>query len=136
MLLRFRYFLWNSSVRSRRRRLINGKQWQGDAASAWNIEDVFLPRLFQKLRGFSSSFSKFLLRHLYFTLGSDLDMFDEMLTPGPKAPVSGVYCCEGCHREVTPNGGDPLPPQNHHQHDAQKGEIRWRLIVWAAGNQQ
>jgi hypothetical protein len=35
----------------------------------WNIEEVFLPQLFEKLRGFSSFFRDFGAEALYITLG-------------------------------------------------------------------
>jgi hypothetical protein len=49
--------------------------------------------------------------------------------PSQKVPVSGIYRCIGCGREVTSNEGDPFPPQNHHQHNALQGDIRWKLNV-------
>lgn len=55
--------------------------------------------------------------------------FDQIHEPGTSVPYSGIYRCEGCGREVTSNYGDPLPPQNHHQHTYQQGRIRWRLVV-------
>jgi hypothetical protein len=55
--------------------------------------------------------------------------FDEEHSPGDDAPLSGIYRCARCDREVAANRDDPLPPQNHHQHPAVLGPIRWRLIV-------
>ena len=49
--------------------------------------------------------------------------------PSVKVPVSGIYRCTGCKKEITSNKGDPFPPQNHHQHAASQGEIRWKLNV-------
>jgi hypothetical protein len=49
--------------------------------------------------------------------------------PGDTVPVSGIYICLGCNREVTSNGDDPFPPQNHHQHSHEQGKIRWKLNV-------
>lgn len=49
--------------------------------------------------------------------------------PGQAVPVSGIYLCLGCNREITSNENDPFPPQNHHQHSAAQGRIRWRLNV-------
>ncbi len=49
--------------------------------------------------------------------------------PGADVPVSGIYRCLGCKREITSNAGDPFPPQNHHQHERSQGEIRWKLNV-------
>jgi len=49
--------------------------------------------------------------------------------PGKDVPVSGIYKCRHCKREVTCNNGDKFPPQNHHQHPTALGEISWRLIV-------
>lgn len=50
--------------------------------------------------------------------------------PAQTVPLSGIYKCQGCKREVTSNEGDRFPPQNHHQHSAAQGSIRWRLLVW------
>lgn len=49
--------------------------------------------------------------------------------PGDTVPVSGIYICLGCNREITSNKNDPFPPQNHHQHAQSQGGIRWRLNV-------
>lgn len=52
--------------------------------------------------------------------------------PGSNVPVSGIYRCLGCKREVASNANDPFPSQNHHQHDpGQDGSIRWKLNVRA-----
>lgn len=52
--------------------------------------------------------------------------------PGQKVPVSGIYRCLGCQREIAANQGDPFPPQNHHQHQSAEGDIRWKLNVRAS----
>lgn len=57
--------------------------------------------------------------------------FDSAYTPGTAAPLSGIYRCDGCGREVASNENQPLPPQNHHQHTTQQGVIKWRLLVYA-----
>jgi len=49
--------------------------------------------------------------------------------PGDEVPVSGIYRCLGCKREVTSNKGDRFPPQNHHQHSTSQGAVRWKLNV-------
>lgn len=49
--------------------------------------------------------------------------------PSDTVPVSGIYRCLGCGREVTCNDGDRFPPQNHHQHSPAQGSIRWKLNV-------
>ena len=56
-------------------------------------------------------------------------VFDQILGPGQATPLSGIYRCEGCGHEATANAGNPLPPQNHHQHSQAQGQIKWRLIV-------
>src|SRR6266566_4233355 len=53
--------------------------------------------------------------------------FDSVHTPGTGTPDSGIYRCEACGDEVASNKGNPLPPQNHHQHSPGLGAIRWRL---------
>ncbi len=50
-------------------------------------------------------------------------------TPGDEVPVSGIYRCTGCRKEITSNAGDPFPPQNHHQHSPSQGAVRWKLNV-------
>jgi len=49
--------------------------------------------------------------------------------PAQTVPVSGIYKCVVCKKEVTSNKGDPFPPQNHHQHDPGQGPVSWRLNV-------
>lgn len=58
-------------------------------------------------------------------------VFDGDHTPGEPTPRAGVYRCMACGREVVSEEGKPLPPQNHHQHEAMQGRILWRLIVFA-----
>lgn len=57
--------------------------------------------------------------------------FDTIHKPGVATPFSGIYRCEGCGHEITSEEGNPLPPQNHPQHTAAQGLIRWRLVVFA-----
>jgi len=58
--------------------------------------------------------------------------FDAVLSPGNILNNSGIYRCEGCGSEIAANKGDPLPPQNHHQHSPAQGSIRWKMIVFAS----
>jgi hypothetical protein len=55
--------------------------------------------------------------------------FDKEFEPGSTTSWSGIYRCVGCGREVVHTTGKPLPPQNHHQHTALQGRIKWKLIV-------
>ena len=56
--------------------------------------------------------------------------FDTIYSPGDTTPYSGIYRCEGCASEIASNAGNPLPSQNHDQHNPNtQGKIRWRLIV-------
>ena len=57
--------------------------------------------------------------------------FDTLHTPGVATPYSGIYRCTGCGREVTSVYSHPLPTQNHHEHAAGQGLIRWHLVVYA-----
>ena len=59
------------------------------------------------------------------------DAYDQDLSPGIAAPHAGIYRCMGCGRELGIAQSHMLPPQNHHQHTAAEGTIRWRLIVYA-----
>lgn len=58
-------------------------------------------------------------------------LFDLTFGPGAETPHSGIYGCIGCKKEIASNGGNPLPPQNHHQHAMAQGGIRWKLRVAA-----
>jgi hypothetical protein len=57
--------------------------------------------------------------------------FDRVLTPGTIAANSGIYRCVGCGDEVACNKDNPLPSQNHRQHNPNQGAIRWKLLVFA-----
>lgn len=65
---------------------------------------------------------------------NDSNAFDTIYKPGDTTPNSGIYRCESCGDEVASNKGNPLPPQNHHQHRTGQGAIRWKLIVFAQQN--
>lgn len=64
----------------------------------------------------------------YLTSDSSAD-FDKVHSPGANTPHSGIYRCEGCAKEIASNQGNPLPPQNNHQHTSSQGDVRWRMIV-------
>ncbi|WP_395680474.1 hypothetical protein [Dokdonella sp.] len=57
--------------------------------------------------------------------------FDEQNEPGAAAAHAGIYRCVACGDEIGIAKGHTLPPQNHHQHAAGLGRIRWQLIVYA-----
>lgn len=57
--------------------------------------------------------------------------FDVLYKPGERARYSGIYKCKSCGDEIAHNGGNPLPPQNHHQHKDARLPILWRLIAAA-----
>lgn len=59
--------------------------------------------------------------------------FDALYGPGTRATYSGIYRCHGCGREATTEAGNPLPPQNHHQH-RNGTPIKWQLIVATDGS--
>lgn len=61
--------------------------------------------------------------------------FDSIHNPGAPTPHSGIYRCTACGDEVTSNAGNPLPPQNHRQHQPAQGAIRWQLLVYAQQQQ-
>lgn len=55
--------------------------------------------------------------------------FDVIHQPNNPTPISGIYRCEGCGLSATFVKGNNIPPQNHHQHGALVGPVRWRLVV-------
>jgi hypothetical protein len=57
--------------------------------------------------------------------------FDAEHVPGTVVENSGIYRCTACGDEVACNKGNPLPPQNHRQHNPAQGAIRWKLLVFA-----
>jgi len=57
--------------------------------------------------------------------------FDQEHTPGTLTPHSAIYKCMGCGHEIVSEGGKVFPPQNHHQHTAAQGKIRWKMVVYA-----
>ncbi|WP_439842233.1 hypothetical protein [Aeromonas taiwanensis] len=66
---------------------------------------------------------------------SDHSEYDKLYSPGDHCTNSGIYRCEACGDEIASNKGNPFPPQNHHQHSAGLGAIRWKLIVFAQQKQ-
>lgn len=58
----------------------------------------------------------------------DKEWWTTVYGPGDDVPVSGIYRCLNCQREVTCNQGDSFPPQNHHQHSPAR-PIQWKLNV-------
>ncbi|EJC66128.1 hypothetical protein Rleg5DRAFT_1835 [Rhizobium leguminosarum bv. viciae WSM1455] len=56
--------------------------------------------------------------------------YDNEWAPGSRPPNSGIYRCKNCGDEIAANKGNPLPPQNHHQH-ANLAPIVWQLLVFA-----
>jgi hypothetical protein len=64
----------------------------------------------------------------YFKPNND-PAFKVLYRPGMPAPFSGAYRCENCGDEVACNKGQPLPPQNHRQHQSFTAPIVWRLIL-------
>lgn len=62
---------------------------------------------------------------------SDHTAYDAVHEPGVKTDNAGVYRCTVCGHEIGIAKGHTLPPQNHHQHPAGKGPIRWQLVVFA-----
>jgi hypothetical protein len=47
--------------------------------------------------------------------------------PGDEVPMSGIYRCTVCQREITSNRGEPFPPPSHHSHSP--SAVLWRLIL-------
>jgi len=57
--------------------------------------------------------------------------FDETLPPGFRIKISGIYRCTQCGDEIAANKGDPLPPQNKHQHRNRALPVLWKLVAAA-----
>ncbi len=72
-----------------------------------------------------------LYKYASYLAQSDHSEFDKTYRPGDICPNSGIYRCDICSDEIASNKGNPLPPQNHHQHAPGQGPIRWKLIVFA-----
>ena len=58
--------------------------------------------------------------------------FDVIHNPGAQTPLSGIYRCAGCGVTIVCENKRTFPPQNHHQHTAAQGLIRWQLLVKAS----
>ena len=69
------------------------------------------------------------LNNLQMTSKPTNEWWTHVYHPGTKVPVSGIYKCTGCKKEVTCNKNDPFPTQNHHQHPDTSVKIEWELIV-------
>lgn len=69
-------------------------------------------------------------KHGQYLTQSDHAAFDTEHPPGTVMTNSGIYRCVNCGDEIAANKGNPLPPQNHHQH-ATGTPIRWKLLVFA-----
>jgi hypothetical protein len=72
-----------------------------------------------------------LYKHQQYLQQSTHEAFDSLHSLGAATPFSGIYKCANCGDEIASNKGNPLPPQNHKQHDPNKGKVLWRLIVFA-----
>jgi hypothetical protein len=68
-------------------------------------------------------------KYLKFLKENTSKAFDDFHVPSATTPYSGIYRCAVCGKEDVSTEGHPLPPQNHHQHPAGSGPIRWQLIV-------
>ncbi|KKY56541.1 protein L [Pseudomonas ficuserectae] len=61
-------------------------------------------------------------------VSGEQEWWTTVYSPSDKVPVSGIYRCIHCKREVTCNAKDDFPPQNHDQHPAGK-PIQWKLNI-------
>lgn len=73
--------------------------------------------------------SMYLDRSVLVKVAGDKAWWTTDYAPGTPVPVSGIYRCTGCGKEVTSNHGNPFPPQTHHMHTDKQGDIRWHLNV-------
>jgi hypothetical protein len=70
-------------------------------------------------------------KHGKFLTQNDHAEFDAKHKPGTVMSNSGIYRCANCGDEIAANKGNPLPPQNHHQHADRSKPIEWQLLVFA-----
>lgn len=64
--------------------------------------------------------------------GNDEDAcWNNTYRPGEEVPVSGIYRCQGCNREIAANMDNGFPPQNYHQHHTKYGPVLWKLNIKA-----
>lgn len=70
-------------------------------------------------------------KHAQYLHKSDHVEYDNKYKPGTIASNSGIYRCVNCNDEIAANKGNPLPPQNHHQHADTSKPIEWQLLVFA-----
>ena len=68
--------------------------------------------------------SSFLVRSPHFG-------FEKSYAPGTVVPVSGIYRCRGCGREVALAKGSALPLHAQHDHGFESGPASWVAIVLA-----
>jgi hypothetical protein len=68
-------------------------------------------------------------KYINFLKKNESNDFDLLYQPGAITPYSGIYRCRACGTEDISKQGNPLPPQNHHQHTVGLGPIIWQLIV-------
>ena len=59
----------------------------------------------------------------------EADTFETEHAPSTVVPLSGIYRCAECGREIVSNESDSFPPENHHLHTEGQGPISWLLIV-------
>lgn len=67
----------------------------------------------------------------------DEDYWNSRYLPGEEVPVSGIYICTRCKKEVTCNKGDPFPPNDHGHSSSSRSRIlakmleepKWKLII-------
>ncbi len=82
------------------------------------------------MAGYTRETQKYLTR-----ITGDNAWWNETYSPGNNVPVSGIYRCVVCEKEIASNKDDPFPPQNHHQHSG-GAKISWQLIIRADTNNQ
>ena len=68
-------------------------------------------------------------KHLEETSEPEGSVWRSLFSPAATCPESGIYRCYNCGDEVICNKGDPLPPQNHRQHNPSHGDIASELIL-------
>lgn len=92
-----------------------------------HVAIIYLVNL--KMRNFMAGYTD-ATKKILSSLNGKGKWWDKIYSPGHEVPVSGIYRCIICEKEIASNKDDSFPPQNHHQH-ASGARISWQLVIRA-----